>query len=147
MACQVLSSVSVRAFLFAQDTFLALRYTEQVFIKFWRLCAPYVGRRDGNPTVGISSVFIGTKNPCGYLNWGYKYPFELICHFTFTSKSSCTYTLNLVKCPIELTPSFNKKSLPEEFFLTSVSFLFSLTYTFSFLSLFPSCPFLSFALL
>ena len=62
MACQVLSSVSVRAFLFAQDTFLALRYTERVFIKFWRLCAPHIGRRDGNPTVGISPVFTGVKN-------------------------------------------------------------------------------------
>ena len=62
MACQVLSSVSVRAFLFAQDTFLALWYTERVFIKFWQLCAPYIGRHDGNPTVGISPVFIGAKN-------------------------------------------------------------------------------------
>ena len=62
MACQVLSSVSVRPFLFAQDTFLVLQYTERVFIKFWRLCAPHVGRRDGNPTVGISLVFTGAKN-------------------------------------------------------------------------------------
>ena len=61
-ACQVLSFVSVRAFLFAQDTFLAFRYTERVFIKFWRLCAPHVGRHDGNPTVGISLVFTGAKN-------------------------------------------------------------------------------------
>ena len=62
MACQVLSSVSVRAFLFAQDTFLALRYTERVFIKFWWFYAPHVGRRDGNPTKGISPVFTGAKN-------------------------------------------------------------------------------------
>ena len=62
MACQVLSSVNVRGFLFAQDTFLSLRYTGRVFIKFWQLCAPHVGRRDGNPTVGISLVFMCTKN-------------------------------------------------------------------------------------
>ena len=146
-ACQVLSSVNGRAFLFAQDTFLALRYTEWVFIKFWQLCAPHVGRRDGNPTVGISPVFTGTKNHAVTLIRGYKYPFELNCHFTFASKSSCAYSLNLVKCPVELTPSFNIKSLLEEFFLTSVSFIFSLTYTFSFLSLFLSCHFLSFTLL
>ena len=43
-------------------TFLALRYTEHVFIKFWWLCALHVGRRDGNPTVGVSPVFMGVKN-------------------------------------------------------------------------------------
>ena len=42
--------------------FLALRYTEQVFIKLWQLCDPHVGRRDGNPTVGISPVFMGGEN-------------------------------------------------------------------------------------
>ena len=116
-------------------------------IKFWQLCAPHVGRRDGNPTVGISPVFTGTKNHAVTLIRGYKYPFELIYHFTFTSKSSRAYTLNLVKCPVELTPSFSIKSLREELFLTSVSFLFSLTYTSSFLSLFLSYHFLSFTLL
>ena len=144
MACQVLSSVNIRA---AQDTFLALRYIERVFIKFWRLYAPHVGRCDGNLMVGISPVFTGVKNRAVALIGGYKYPFELIWRFTFASKSSCAYTLNLVKCLVKLTPSFNIKSLPEEFFLTFVSFIFSLTYTFSFLSLFLSCPFLSFALL
>ena len=147
MACQVLSSVNVRAFLFAQDTFLALWYTGRVFIKFWQLCASHVGRRDGNPTVGISPVFMCMKNRAVTLIRGINTHSNLICHFTFTSKSSCTHTLNLVKCPIELTPSFSIKSLPEELFLTSVSFLFSITYISSFLSPFLSCPFLSFALL
>ena len=61
-ACQVLSSVGVRAFSFAYDTFLALWYPERVFIKFWRLCAPYVGRCDGNLTAGIPPAFMGVKN-------------------------------------------------------------------------------------
>ena len=61
-ACQVLSSISVRAFSFAYDTFLALRYLERVFIKFWWLCAPHVGRCDDNLTAGIPPVFMGAKN-------------------------------------------------------------------------------------
>ena len=51
-----------------------------------------------------------------------------------TSKSSCAHTLNLVKCPVELTPSFSIKSLPEELFLIYVSSLFSLINTSSLLS-------------
>ena len=42
--------------------------------------------------------------------------------------------MNLVKCPVELTPSFSIKSLPEELFHTSISFIFSLTNTSSLLS-------------
>ena len=118
-----------------------LRYTERVPIKFWQLCAPHVGRCDGNPTVGISPVFMGREKSCGYFNWGYKYPFEQICLFTFTSTSSCAQTLNPVKCPAKLMPSFSIKSLSEELFLISVSFLLSLTRTFSFLSFFSSYPF------
>ena len=38
-----------------------LRYTGRVLIKFWWLCAPYVRRCDGNPTVGISLAFMGGK--------------------------------------------------------------------------------------
>ena len=94
-----------------------------------------------------SSSLYGRKKPDGYLNWGYKYPFEQACHFTFASKSFCTHTLNLVKCPVELSPSFSIKSLPEKLFLISVSFLFSLTNTSSFLSPRLSCPFLSFIFL
>ena len=61
MACQVLSSISARAFSLVQGTFLALQYTECVFIKFWRLYAPHVRRCDGNPTVGTSLAFMGGK--------------------------------------------------------------------------------------
>ena len=42
--------------------FLVLRYTQRVFIKFWQLYAPHVGRYDGDPTVGVSSTFMGAKN-------------------------------------------------------------------------------------
>ena len=94
---------------------------------------------------GDFSSLYGRENPCGYFNWGYKYPFEPICLFTFTSKSSCAHTLNLVKCSAKLTPSFNIKCLPEKLFLISVRFLLSLTRTFSFLSFFSSYPFPSFA--
>ena len=61
MAFQVLTTVSVRAFSFAKGTFLALRYMGCVLIKLWRLCAPYIRRCDGNPTVGISLAFMGGK--------------------------------------------------------------------------------------
>ena len=61
MACQVLSSISVRAFSLVQGTFLALRYTEHALIKFWRLCAPHIKWCDGNPTVGTSLAFMGKK--------------------------------------------------------------------------------------
>ena len=54
MACQVLSSISARAFSLVQGMFLVLQYTERAFIKFWRLCAPHVQWCDGNLTVGIS---------------------------------------------------------------------------------------------
>ena len=60
---------------------------------------------------------------------GYKYPFERVYHFTFASKSSCAHTLNLVKYPVEFTPSLSIKSPPEELFLIYVSSLFSLTNT------------------
>ena len=61
-ACQVLSSVGVRAFSFAYDTSLALRYPERVFIKFWRLYAPHIGWCDGNLMAGIPPAFMGAKN-------------------------------------------------------------------------------------
>ena len=61
MACQVLSSISARAFSLVQGTFLALRYTERTLIKFWQLCALYVRRCDGNPAVGIFLAFMGGK--------------------------------------------------------------------------------------
>ena len=41
---------------------LVLRYPERVFIKFWWLRVPHVGRCDGNPTVGIPLAFMGAKN-------------------------------------------------------------------------------------
>ena len=59
MTCRVLSSISGRAFLLVQGT--ALRYTECILIKCWRLCAPHIRRCDGNPTVGTSLAFIGGK--------------------------------------------------------------------------------------
>ena len=54
LACQVLSSASARASSLVQGLFLVLWYTERALIKFWRLCAPYIQRCDGNLTVGIS---------------------------------------------------------------------------------------------
>ena len=54
MACQVLSSISARAFSLVQGTFLLLWYTERALIKFWRLCAPHIQQCDGNLMVGIS---------------------------------------------------------------------------------------------
>ena len=62
LACQVLSYVGIRTFSFAYNTFLALQYPERVFIKFWRLCAPHIGRCNGNLTAGIPPAFMGTKN-------------------------------------------------------------------------------------
>ena len=144
MACQVLSFVSARAFSLVQGTFLALWYAECILIKFWRLCAPHVRRCDGNPTVGVSLAFMGGKTRAVYFNGRYKYPFEPICLFTFTLKSFCAHTLNPVKYSTKLTSLFSIKSLSEELFLTSVSFLLSLTHTFSLLSFFSSHPFLSF---
>ena len=61
MACQVLSSISTRAFSLVQSTFLVLRYTERALIKFWRLYAPQVRWCNGNPTVGTSLAFMGGK--------------------------------------------------------------------------------------
>ena len=61
-ACQVLSSVGIRAFSFAYNTFMALRYPECVFIKFWWLCTPHFGRCDGNLTARIPPAFMGAKN-------------------------------------------------------------------------------------
>ena len=40
---------------------MALWYTRRVLIKFWQFCAPHVRQCDGNPTVGISSGFMGGK--------------------------------------------------------------------------------------
>ena len=123
-----------------------LRYAECILIKVWWLYAPHVRWCDGNPTVGVSLVFMGGKTRAVHFNGRYKYPFEPICLFTFTLKSSCAHTLNPVKYSTKLTSLFNIKSLFEELFLTSVSFLLSLTHTFSLLSFFSSHPFLSFTL-
>ena len=144
MACQVLSSISARAFSLVQGTFLALRYTERALIKFWRLCAPYVRRCDGNSSVGTSLAFMGGKTRTVIFNLRYKYPFEPICLFTFTLKSSCAYILSPIKSSTKLTSLFNKESLSDELFLISVSFLLSLTHIFSLLSFFSSHSFLSF---
>ena len=70
MACQVLSSISARAFSLVQGTFLTLRYTERILIKFWQLCAPHVRRCDSNPTVGTSLAFMGGKTRTVILIWG-----------------------------------------------------------------------------
>ena len=156
MACQVLSSISARAFSLVQGTFLALRYTKRVLIKFWQPCAPHVRRCDSNPTVGTSLAFMGRKTHMfiliwginthlnGYFNLRYKYPFKPICLFTFTLKSSCTHILSPVKSSSKLTSLFSIKSLSKEFFLISVSFLLSLTHIFSLLSFFSSHFILSF---
>ena len=86
----------------------ASMYMGRVLIKFWQFCAPHVRRCDGNPTVGISLAY-GQENLYGYFNWRYKYPFEPICLFTFTLKSSCTHILNLVKSSAKLTSPFQHK--------------------------------------
>ena len=146
MACQVLSSVSARVFSPDQGTLLALRYTERVLIKFWWLGASHVQRCDGNLTVGTSFDFMGGKTRTIIFNWGYKYPFEPICLFTFTLKSSCAHILSLVKSSAKLTSLFSIKSLSEELFLISISFLLSLTHIFFLLSFFSFYSFLSFVL-
>ena len=61
MACQVLSSISARAFSLVQGTFLALQYMERALIKLWWLYAPHVKRCDGNLTAGTSLAFMGGK--------------------------------------------------------------------------------------
>ena len=61
MACQVLSSISARAFSLVQGTFLALQYMERALIKLWGLYAPHVKRCDGNLTAGTSLAFMGGK--------------------------------------------------------------------------------------
>ena len=104
---------------------MALRYAECVLIKFWQLYAPHVKRCDGNPTVGVSLAFMGGKTRAIYFNGRYKYPFEPICLFTLTLKSSCAHTLNPVESSAKLTSLFCIKSLSEELFLISVSFLLS----------------------
>ena len=144
MACQVLSSISTRAFSLVQSTFLVLRYTERALIKFWRLYAPQVRWCNGNPTVGTSLAFMGGKTCTVIFNWRYKYPFEPICLFTFTLKSSYAHILSLVKSLAKLTSLFRTKSLSNELFLISVSFLLSLTHIFSLLSFFSTHSFLSF---
>ena len=76
--------LAFRAFSFAYDTFLALRYPERVFIKFWRLCAPHVGRCDGNLIAGIPPAFIGVKNRAvtliGGINTHSNWPVILLLH-------------------------------------------------------------------
>ena len=83
-ACQVLSSVGVRAFSFAYDTFLGLWYPERVFIKFWRLCAPHIGWCDGNLMAGIPPDFMGAKNRAitliGGINTHSNWPVILLLH-------------------------------------------------------------------
>ena len=54
--------LAFRAFSFAYDMFLMLRYPERVSIKFGQLCAPHVGRCDGNLTARIPPAFMGAKN-------------------------------------------------------------------------------------
>ena len=142
MACQVLSFISARAFSLVQGTFLVLRYTEHALIKFWRLCAPHVKWCDSNPTVGTSLAFMGGKTRTVIFNRRYKYPFEQIYLFTFKLKSSCAHILSPVKSSAKLTSLFSIKSLSEELFLTSVSFLLSNSYFLSSKFLFLS--FLSF---
>ena len=147
MACQVLSSVSARAFSLVQGTFLALRYTERTFIKFLRLYAPHIRRCDDDPTVGTSLTFIGGKTRTVIFNWRYKYSSKPIRLFTFILKSSCTYILNPVKFSAKLMFLFSIKSMSKELFLIFVSFLLPLTHIFSLLSFFFSHSFLPLVLL
>ena len=78
VACYVLSSTGVSAFLTVQGMFLTLRYLEHALIKFLRLVVPHVLRRDGDPTVEIFSKSWAGKLPL-LLRFGYKYPFKSIC--------------------------------------------------------------------
>ena len=144
MACQVLSSISARAFSLVQGTFLALRYTERALIKLWLLCTFYVRLCNSNPTVGTSLAFMGRKTHTVIFSWRYKYPSKPICLFTFTLKSSCAHIQNSVKSSAKLTFLFSIKSLSEELLLFFVSFLLPLTHILSLLSLFFSHSFLSF---
>ena len=89
---------------------------------------------------------MGGKTSTIIFNWGYKYSFEPICLFTFTFKSSYAHILSPVRSSAKLTSLFNIKSLSEELFLISVSFLLSLTHIFFLLSFFSFYSFLSFVL-
>ena len=86
----------------------------------------------------------GRENPCDYFNWRYKYPFEPVCLFNFTLKSSYAHILSSVKLSAKLTSLFSIKSLSKELFLISISFLLSLIHIFSLLSFFSFYSFLSF---
>ena len=76
-------------------------------------------------------------------NGRYKYPFELICLFTFALKSSCAHILVHSNFQPKLKSLSSIKSLSDELFLISVSFLLSPTRIFSLLNLsfFHSSPF------
>ena len=78
---------------------------------------------------------MGGKNHTVTFNGRYKYPFELICLFTFALKSSCAHILGLVKLLAKLKSLSSIKSLFEELFLISVSFILSPTRVFSLLNL------------
>ena len=62
MACQVLSSVRFRAFYLPKISFWRFGIQSESSLNSGGSCAPHVGQRDGNPTVGISPVFTGVKN-------------------------------------------------------------------------------------
>ena len=89
---------------------------------------------------------MGGKNHTVTFNGRYKYPFELICLFTFALKSSCAHILSSVKLPATLKSLFSIKSLSEELFLISVIFDLSLTHVLSLLSFFSSYSSPSFVL-
>ena len=73
---------------------------------------------------------MGGKTRMVIFNWRYKYSFEPICLFTFTLKGSYARILSQVKSSATLTSLFSIKSLSNELFLISISFLLSLTHIF-----------------
>ena len=89
---------------------------------------------------------MGGKTRTVTFNRRYKYPFEPICLLIFALKSSYAHILSSVKSPAKLTSFSSIKSLSEELFLISVSFLLSLTHVFFLLSFFSSYSFPSFVL-
>ena len=89
---------------------------------------------------------MGGKTRTVTFNGRYKYPFELICLFTFALKSSYAHILSLAKSLAKLESLSSIKSLSEELFLISVSFLLRLTHAFSLLSFSSSYSPLSFVL-
>ena len=147
MACQVLSFINAWVFSYARDTFLVPWYMKRVFNECWQLRAPHVQWCDGDFDGWDFLTFMGGKTRTVIFNGRYKFPFERTCLFIFALKNSCAYILSSVKLPAKLKFLSSIKSLSEELFLISVSFLRSSICAFPLLGLSFFCSSPSFDIL